>query len=139
MTLSREDDDHLRLLSVFHYVVAGLMALFSLFPVIHLAVGTAVVLAPESMSSGKGGPPPALFGWFFIILAGAMILAGLSLSACIAFAGRFLARRERYLFCLVTACVAAVTCMPFGTVLGVFTIIVLMRPTVKEAFGYPPT
>ena len=27
--------------------------------------------------------------------------------------------------------------MPFGTVLGVFTIIVLMRPSVKAAFGYP--
>jgi len=32
---------------------------------------------------------------------------------------------------------AGVECMfmPFGTVLGVFTIIVLMRPSVKEIFG----
>ena len=38
------------------------------------------------------------------------------------------------MYCLV---VAAVECifMPFGTVLGVFTIIVLMRPGVKERFG----
>jgi hypothetical protein len=28
--------------------------------------------------------------------------------------------------------------MPFGTVLGVFTIIVLMRPTVKQEFGVAP-
>jgi hypothetical protein len=33
--------------------------------------------------------------------------------------------------------VAAIACMfmPFGTVLGVFTIIVLMRPSVKELFA----
>ena len=33
--------------------------------------------------------------------------------------------------------VAAIACMfmPFGTVLGVFTIIVLMRPSVKERFA----
>jgi hypothetical protein len=38
-----------------------------------------------------------------------------------------------YIFCLV---IAAVECifMPFGTVLGVFTIIVLQRPTVKAMF-----
>jgi hypothetical protein len=32
---------------------------------------------------------------------------------------------------------AAIACMlmPFGTVLGVFTIIVLMRPSVKELFA----
>ena len=46
-----------------------------------------------------------------------------------------LARRRRYLYCLILAGVMAATCMPFGTVLGVFTIIVLMRPSVKQAFG----
>jgi hypothetical protein len=32
---------------------------------------------------------------------------------------------------------AAISCifMPFGTVLGVFTIIVLLRPSVKELFA----
>jgi hypothetical protein len=63
-------------------------------------------------------------------------------------AGRFLARRKHHLFCLV---VAGVECLffPFGTVLGVFTIIVLMRPSVQQAFeangpwqqpppGFPP-
>jgi hypothetical protein len=37
------------------------------------------------------------------------------------------------MFCLV---MASITCMfmPFGTVLGVFTLIVLMRPSVKPLF-----
>jgi hypothetical protein len=37
------------------------------------------------------------------------------------------------MFCLVMAGIQCIF-MPFGTVLGVFTIIVLMRNSVKEAF-----
>jgi hypothetical protein len=36
-------------------------------------------------------------------------------------------------FCIVAACIACLQ-QPFGTILGVFSIIVLMRPSVKTAF-----
>jgi len=62
------------------------------------------------------------FGWIFAVI--------------IFLTGRFLAKRKRYMFCLVIACVECLF-MPFGTVLGVFTIIVLMRPSVKELFTVP--
>ena len=139
MALTREDEDQLRLLSIFHYVVARLMALFSMFPLLHFALGAAMVFAPEKLgeSGGKGGPPPELFGWFFMVFAGVFIATGLTVAACVALSGRFIAKRRRYLFCLVVAGVAGVMCMPFGTILGIFTIIVLMRPSVKDAFGYP--
>ena len=58
------------------------------------------------------------------------------LAALIAFAGRSLQQRTRYLYCLVMAGVECIF-MPFGTVLGVFTIIVLMRDSVKPLFGRP--
>ena len=38
------DEEHLRILSIFHYVVAGIVALFSLFPVIHRGVRTDVIV-----------------------------------------------------------------------------------------------
>ena len=38
-----QDLEHLRLLSIFHYVVAGLAALFALIPVFHLVFGIAMV------------------------------------------------------------------------------------------------
>ena len=34
-----QDTEHLRLLAIFHYVVAGLAALFSLFPLLYTTVG----------------------------------------------------------------------------------------------------
>jgi hypothetical protein len=73
----------------------------------------------------------------FTIIGGGLILAGWTMSFCIFLAGRFLRSRRHYMFCLV---IAAIMCMmmPFGTVLGVFTIIVLMRPSVKSLFEQPP-
>ncbi len=132
------DEEHLRLLSIFHYVVGGLAALFALFPIFHLVIGLFLILAPDQFAgNGHGGPPAALIGWFFVIFAAAFITIGWTLAAFVLSAGRFLARRKHYTFCLV---MAAVECMfmPFGTVLGVFTIMVLMREPVKQLFGSNP-
>lgn len=128
------DEEHLRLLSIFHYIVGGMIALCACFPLIHLVLGLTMIFAPERLSgsSQTSGPEP-LFGLFFVVFAGAFILFGWALAAATIYAGRCLARREKYTFCLV---VAAVSCInaPIGTVLGVFTIIVLMRPSVKQIF-----
>jgi hypothetical protein len=87
------------------------------------------------MRDQKGGAPPAFIGWFFILLASAIILVGYSLATCTVMAGRYLRQRRRRTFCMVVAGIMAATCMPFGTVLGVFTILVLSRPSVRAAFG----
>lgn len=36
---SDKDNEHLRLLAIFHYVLAGVMALISLVPVVHVVAG----------------------------------------------------------------------------------------------------
>jgi hypothetical protein len=131
-----QDAEHLKLLSIFHYIVAGLMALMACLPILHLVFGVAIVSG--ALDGAKSGPPPWFVGWFFVIAAAGAMLLGWTLAVCTAIAGRSLANRKRYLFCLVVAGVMAVTCMPFGTVLGVFTILVLMRPSVKMAFGALP-
>ncbi len=128
-----QDLEHLKLLSIFHYVVAGLAGLFSLIPVVHLVIGVGLAtgtLEPEDAAA-------RVVGWFFVAFAGAFILAGLTFAVCLAVAGRFLARRQHYTYCLVMAAVACIF-MPFGTVLGVFTIIVLVRESVKELFARAP-
>ena len=141
--MSSQDQEHLKLLSVFHYVVGGMTAFFALFPVIHLVLGLVFLLAPEKLDS-KGDAPPAFIGWFFVIFASVFITAGWTLATFMIVTGRFLARRRHRLFCLVMAGIECVF-MPLGTVLGVFTIIVLMRESVKALFapnsvpaGLPP-
>lgn len=135
----KQDEEHLRLLSIFHYVVAGLAALFALFPIFHLIFGIFMILAPQKFGGhGQEQPPLALMGWFFVIFASMFITLGWTIAALILTTGRFLARRRHYTFCLVMAGMECLF-MPFGTVLGVFTILVLVRESVKPLFGvYPP-
>ena len=138
-----QDEDHLRLLSIFHYVVAGLAGLFSLFPIFHLVLGLFFIFAPDKFAGGKGPPPPAFIGWMFVIFAIVFITVGLIFAGFVMTNGRFLAKRKHYMFCMVMGGIECIF-MPFGTVLGVVTIIVLMRDSVKAMFaanalGKPPS
>jgi hypothetical protein len=128
-----DDLEQLQLLAIFHYVVAAMTGLFALFPIIHLVIGIAAVTG--HLDNGRAGDhSAALFGWFFIAIAAVWMITGFAFTVCLLLAGRFLAHHRRYLFCLVIACVAC-TFVPFGTALGVFTIIVLMRPSTKALFA----
>jgi hypothetical protein len=125
-----QDLEHLRLLSIFHYIVAAITAVFSLLPVLHLVIGIAMVTGKMEASD----PDAAIAGWFFIGFAAVFIAFGLTFAGFIAYAGRCLRQRRRHMLCLV---VAALECMmmPFGTVLGVFTLIALTKPPVKALFA----
>jgi hypothetical protein len=131
--MSRSEDlQHLRLLSIFHYVVAGIAGLMGFLPILHLGMG--IMLVTGSFPQGRGQPPPPFMGWFFIFIAGGMMLMFWTAAVCIALAGWKLSQRRAYLFCLIVA-FAECLIQPFGTVLGVFTIVVLFRKSVKELFG----
>ena len=133
---SAQDADHLRMLSIAHYVVGGLIALFSLIFILHIVLGISALTGHLPMNSGGQPSSPAeqrLFGWMFTIIGCLIVFGGVTLGAFVAYAGRCLARRRRYLLCLI---VAGLACLfaPVGTVLGVFTLIILLRPQVKAAF-----
>jgi hypothetical protein len=127
-----KDLEHLKLLWIFHYVDAGMTAVFACIPFIHFFMGLALATGaiPDT------DPGARTIGVVLMVIAGFLILVGWTLAALVAFAGRSLQTRKRYTFCLV---IAGINCifMPIGTVLGVFTIIVLMRDSVKELFGRP--
>jgi hypothetical protein len=86
-----KDLEHLKLLSIFHYVNAGIWALFACFPILHLTMGIAIVLG--AFSSGKD-PMPTFVGWFFIAFASIIMLAGWSLAAANYFAAKRLKQRQ---------------------------------------------
>lgn len=125
-----DDKEHLKLLSIFHYIVGAITALFACFPLIHVAIGIALLVGAFD---GKDAPPK-FAGWIFIIFPGLMILCGWALAVCMFITGSKLAHYRARTYCLVIACIECIF-MPFGTVLGVFTIIVLMKDSVKELFA----
>lgn len=134
-----DDREHLRLLAIFHWVVAGFAALFSLIPVIHLTIGIAMVSGrfPEQAAHDTAPVPLEVVGWFFVVIAGIWIVCGLAFAVCLAMAAHSLANHRRRTFCMV---IAGLSCafFPFGTALGVFTLVVLSRDSVRALFATPP-
>lgn len=128
-----QDSQHLRLLAMFHYIVGALGALFSLFPLVHVVMGIAMLMPAAGFSDQSGNPPPPFVAWLFIVLGGLFIIIGLASSIAIALSGRFIFRRTHYMYSFVVACIECIF-LPFGTILGIFTIIVLSKPSVKQQY-----
>ncbi len=129
-----QDREHLQLLAIFHYVVAGLAALFSLFPLLYTTVGAIFIFAARHGTAKPGEElPPEFVGWIFAVIGSVLFLIGLAMTICILIAGRSLALCKRYSFALVMACIECLF-IPFGTILGVFTIVALSRESVKALF-----
>ncbi len=183
--------EHLRLLAIFHYVLAGLMGLFGLFMLTFMAfpflfVGTAMFsaaangeFAPETapkiepavpedhdasshrverddIQDSDAEPagtvdtgnepvndvPSALFGtlfgmgfgFFFFAIIGIQLLFLIVVPILTLIAGLNLNRYRNRTFCFVVACVLCLL-QPIGTILGIFTIIVLNRPEAKWLFA----
>ena len=127
-----EDKRNVRLLAIFHYVMGSLTALFACIPFIHLFIGIAV-LTKGLAKNPSNGLSPVFVGWIFILIAAFVILAGWALAVLMIITGRKLSQFRSRAFCLV---IGAIECaiVPIGTILGVFTLILLTKDSVKELF-----
>ncbi len=144
--LAMRDAEHLKLLSVFHYVMAGLEVLGACFASLYLLMSFFMASLPRMATSGSGGggagmtPADAemleMMAWLWGIIGGLGALFFLAVAVCSFLAGRFLASRRHPVFLMV---VAGIECLifPLGTGLGVFTILVMQRPSVRALFGRP--
>jgi Na+-driven multidrug efflux pump len=127
------DADHLNLLAIFHFVGAGLALLGILFLLAHFEIFHAVFENPKMWENQKQGPPPAgffaIFKWFYLVM-GLWFLGSAILNVI---SGLCLRARKQRTFSMV---VAGINCvhLPLGTVLGVFTMIVLLRDSVRQAY-----
>ncbi|WP_445392618.1 hypothetical protein ACUDTH_03720 [Stenotrophomonas pavanii] len=138
---SVQDADHLRMLAIAHYVVGGLIVLFSMIFIVHIVIGIAALsgaLPFESDGQTASQQEQRLVGWVFTLMGCAIVFGGITLGTFVIYAGRCLARRRRHLLCLIAAGLACLF-TPVGTVLGVFSLITLLRPQVKAAFDAPAT
>ncbi len=135
-TVVDQDAEHLRILSVCYYVQAGLTALGACIPVIHLVMGGAMLagrFAPQG-ASPHDLEAMRMMGGFFVAIAALLILLGWALAICNFMVARRIMQRRSRVLCLVTAGINCLS-IPLGTVLGVFTFIVMSRPSVAESFS----
>ncbi len=127
---AQQDGQHLDLLVILWYVnmVFGLIP--GIIGTVYLAMGSIFVWAPVKGSGSQEMMIPfALLGGIgtFLLLVSA-VLMGLSF-----FTARSIRNRRNRTFVTV---VAGLNClhMPLGTALGVFTLMVTQRPSVKALF-----
>lgn len=131
-----QDKEHLRLLELFHKVVAGLYALFGFCGFPHFIIGLLAAFDPKFFpNSAKSQGPDVLFSVMFIGAGLAVILGGWTCSVLNLLASRAIKERRGITLIYITS---GLNCMwmPFGTALGVFTFIVISRNSVRTLF--PP-
>jgi hypothetical protein len=138
-----QDAERLKLLTIFYYIAAGLYAFLSLFGMLLLACGIAILTGTIPTKTPPGEPDPREFIGWLLTAEGALVFAIPMTFAILWTAnGWLISRRRGYVFCLV---VAGIACIQFttGTLLGVFTFLVLLQPSVRALFyglpaGEPP-
>ncbi len=131
--------EHLKLTEIFHYVMVGLAVGGTAFIAAHyMIMSTAMeAMAKDSkvqqQMAAQGGMDPSLFFkgfiWFYLFMAAwgmLSLLANLASGICIHF------RRQR-MFSMI---VAGFNCInfPFGTALGICTLIVLVRSSISAIY-----
>lgn len=138
------DAENLDLLALFHYILGAVIALFSSFFIFHIVMGLRLIQHPNAFPFAvtPSVPVPAMpnptfppeAGYMFAIMGTLAVVGGWTLGVLTAFAGRCLKARKNYVFIQVIAGLVCVFVTPLGTVLGVFTFVVLARPSVKPLF-----
>lgn len=136
MQYYNKDQHDLKQLATFHYVLGGLGMFFSLFALIYVAVGVAMIYAPESMDMSDTDAPPEFVAGIFIAIGSVLFLLGEIGSICLIVSGKKLKKQTGYMFSFVMACLCCLN-MPLGTILGIFTIMVLQRDSVKTLYNRP--
>jgi len=128
------DEEHLKLLSIGYMVSAGIAALFSLVGLLYVLMGVMMgITFKEAAKKANQPAPPVFIGWVFGVIGLAIFLFLIVMAILKLRTAQCIKRRRSRAFCMV---VAAISCLeiPYGTLLGVFTFLVLGRNSIRDLF-----
>lgn len=129
------DNDRLRWISFFHYVSGGITIAFSLFFLIYAAIFGFIAFNPEVASKAQHANPKQTLEVIRILVFvfGTFSTIGILLGISEILSGTFIRKRKYRVFSMVIA-VLRVLNIPYGTILSIFTLIMLSRESVKEQY-----
>lgn len=127
--MDKNDASNLRLAGLLHYVLAAIgYALTTLFAVMLIGV-------IASMGAMDPAERPELPMRLVICLLGAAVLIlAYGLDTLLLLAGGWLRQRRGWTWCFAAACVDCLFIPPAGAVLGLCTMLLLIKPAVRTAF-----
>lgn len=120
--------NYLDILAVFHYVNGGLALVCTLAVLAFMGIGLgAATNWGDNWEMEAGCSILAVMVFVFILVGGYAVLNLL--------AGRSLQTRSNYVLVLATSAVNCIN-VPLGTLLGIFTLVLLSDPGVRSAFDH---
>ncbi len=128
------DKQHIKLLAIFHFISGGMSLLKLGFVAVHFLIMSTVFLNPTFWQGHNSpGPPPQVFLVMLPILYTIFGVYFIASGVLDLTSGYYLWHRKQRTFSMG---VAVFDCLsfPLGTVLGVFTLLVLMRNSVRELY-----
>jgi hypothetical protein len=130
---TQEDVQNLNALAICHFIYAGLFGMVSLvFGAILLVT---MLAAAGAATKAHGGPEAAAAIGIVDVILGIVVVLILTKAALIAYSGACIRKRRNRSLSFVMACLSCLN-FPLGTALGVFTLVVLSRPSVKAIYDY---
>ncbi|OGB62284.1 MAG: hypothetical protein A2Y94_00025, partial [Caldithrix sp. RBG_13_44_9] len=130
------DEEHLRLLSLFHFIKGGITAAFSLLGLLYfLFLGFIMKMGNRfNMSSDTYNEELPLQVMSYIFMIGGVIVLLFLLSGILQLvSGYYLKQKEYRLFSFIIGIIEILE-VPYGTILGLMTLIVLSRDSVKRKY-----
>jgi hypothetical protein len=135
------DDEHLRLLALFHYISGGVTVVFSLLFALWCIFAATMMASIPQRSPGDPplqGMPQMIFVVFGIFSALGVVYGTVEIAS-----GRFIRERRHRVFTIIAA-LPRLLFLSYGVVLTVFTLMVLDRPSVHQLYrqradSEPPT
>jgi hypothetical protein len=149
--------ERLRLLAFGYYIKGAVSVAFTSFFLLHFFMFIGLSLMPDSAWNAPAKPlttvrspsvlpapsprpenqaPPVMMFRIFAAVIGVIILLGWTFGALTVYAARCIQKRQHRVFIFIMAGLNCVL-IPWGTLLGIATFIVIQSPAGQEAFRNP--
>jgi len=132
MADTNSNSQNMDLIAIFHYVAAAIIYLKGLIALFFMGIGAIAVTA---ILCDEGPNPEALVpvGIIFFMAPMLFLTITAAIGTAVLIAGRRIAKRTHLGYCQIIAGLECL-CIPYGTVLGVISLIFLTRDDVKQQF-----
>jgi hypothetical protein len=129
------DSERLKWISFFHYLSGAMTILFSLISTIYLIFFAFIAFNPEFINEEnmEQAVNAQYFMKIFFAVFSVFVLAGIIYGICEIVSGLYIKQRKNRVFSLIVA-IPRILFFPYGTILSIFTLMMLERDSVKEQY-----
>lgn len=128
------DAEHLRLLRIGFFISAATSLIWVFFPLMYVAMGAFMLFG--AFDDGKSGAPPKAIGLMVMGIGMAVSLVMAAFATLKLLTAQAIGKRKWKGLIFTTAVICCLG-VPWGTALGVLTLLVMTRPSVASQFTNP--